>query len=179
MTWYAVTLSDTISIPLLSAIFTAVGVIGKIMIDTWRGAIRAKADIARVEHVDVPQAQAQSWIELFKIANDTALSLKADVAKLEKRLDDQDEEHRIELADRDKRYNELAELQRETSGSLRRLRSYVVIVTNLLNEHGIAFPPMPDEDTAPERRSPTVSVVADAVIMKADLDPIDKKEMKK
>lgn len=154
---HAVTVTDTVSVPLLTACATAVGVIGKTMLDAWRASARAKADVAKVEQVDVPAQQAQGWVDLFRIANDTAMRLQGDVAKLEKRLDDQDEEHRVELAERDRHYTELAELQRETAGSLRRLRSYVVVVTNLLNEHGIAFPPMPDEDVAPERRTPTVT----------------------
>lgn len=172
MTWFAVTVSDTISVPLLTALATAVGVIGKTMLDAWRGSIKARSDAERVAQVDVPQAQAQGWVELFRIANDTAIRQSGEIAVLGKRLDDQDEEHRLELAERDQRYNELAELQHETSGSLRRLRSYVVVVTNLLNEHGIAFPPMPDEDVAPERRSPTVSVLGDDLKHSANLDPI-------
>lgn len=143
-------LTNNVSITLLASIFTALGVAGSRLLDAWR----AKA---RVDRVDVPQVQAQGWVELFKVANDSAMRLTADVAKLEKRLDDQDEEHRIELADRDQRYAELAQMHSETAGSLRRLRSYVIVVTNLLNEHGIAFPPMPDEDVAPERRTPTIT----------------------
>lgn len=132
-------LTNTVSVPLLASVFTAIGVAGARLLDAWR----AKS---RVDRVDVPQAQAQGWVEMFRIANDNALRLQKDVGKLEKRLDDQDEEHRVELVSRDLRYSELAELQRNTAGSLKRLRAYVVVVTNLLSTNDIAFPPMPDED---------------------------------
>ena len=173
MTILAVSVTETISLPMLTALATAVGVIGKTMLDSWRGSIRAKADMSRVQQVDVPQAQAQGWVEMFTIVHDATLRLTGDVAKLEKRLDDQDEEHRLELAERDARYRVLAQLQSDTAGSLRRLRSYVVIVTNLLNEHGIAFPPMPDEDGSPERRTPmTVTVLGEDLKQSVNIDSI-------
>lgn len=144
------TITDTISIPFLVACATAIGAIVTKLLDAWH-------EKARVERVDVPEVQAQGWVEMFKIANETSHRLQADVAKLERRLDDQDEEHRVELAERASQYSELSDLQRETAGSLRRLRAYVVVVTGLLAERGIPFPPMPDEDVASERRTPTVT----------------------
>lgn len=134
--------------------------------------IRAQADVEleaareRLSVVDGPATNAEAWSSVFEVTHRTMLSLQADVARLEQRLNDQDHEHRLELAERDEQARSREEMLVHTADALRRLRSYVSVVTRLLSEHDIPFPqpPVDVDEIAPERRSLTAPATVTAIL---------------
>lgn len=128
--------------------------------------LRSRGDAQRIADVEAPATAATAWSAVFEVTHRTMLSLQGDVARLEQRLDDQDLEHRRELEERDAVMQHRERALQDTADSLRRLRSYVTILTTLLADNGIAFPPPPaDADTiAPERRSLTAPGTVTAVV---------------
>lgn len=134
--------------------------------------VRAKADVEleaareRLAVVDGPATNAEAWSSVFEVTHRTMLALQADVARLEQRLNDQDHEHRLELAERDEQARTREEMLVHTADALRRLRSYVSVVTRLLAEHDIPFPAPPRDvdEVAPERRSLTAPATVTAIL---------------
>lgn len=131
-----------------------------------KAAVELEAARARLAVVDGPATNAEAWSSVFEVTHRTMLSLQADVARLEQRINDQDHEHRLELDELATRGKVREMALEHTADSLRRLRSYTSVITTLLAEHGIAFPPPPPdvEQVAPERRNLTARGVVTAII---------------
>jgi hypothetical protein len=122
-----------------------------------RAIVELAAERERISTVEGPAANADAWSAVFKVTHETMLSLQADVARLEQRVNDQENEHRVELQERDARERRRELDLQHTADSLRRVRSYVSVVTQLLADNDIAFPNPPKDldEVALERRSLT------------------------
>lgn len=140
---------------LIGAAVTAMAAIGGAYLKTW-------TDRRRIDKVEAPTTAADAWAKVFEVTHQTMLDMRGDIARLEQRLNDQDEEHRIELIERDRVMTAREQALQHCSDALRRLRSYVAVVTDLLIKNGIAFPPPPEDidEVAPERRVPVPTVTA-------------------
>lgn len=137
----------------MGALGTMIGIVAKVYVDR-----------RRVDTVEAPTAQADAWQQVFEITSRQLTDLHTEVGRLQQRLDDQDHEHRVEREEWSTRELTLRAGIDQATASVRSLRSYVVILQAVLDEHRVAYPPMPvDEVVAPERRSPVVSVDAGSI----------------
>lgn len=134
---------------------TGLAAVGGAYLKTW-------TDRRRIDQVEAPTSAADAWAKVFEVTHSTMLDMRGDIARLEQRLNDQDEEHRMELIEREGVIRAREQALQHCSDALRRLRSYVAVVTDLLIKNNITFPPPPDDidEVAPERRVPVPTVTA-------------------
>ena len=120
-------------------------------------AIKAWVDGKRVDQVDGPRTTNEAWRVIFDTMQEQISALGRRVAGLEVDLRSAHDT----IAERDRTIAERDAMIDHTNSVLRRLRSYVALVTSLLAQHSIPFPPAPDDDgLAPERRGAIAATVA-------------------
>lgn len=137
-------MTDPITYGIVGAAIAAVGTV-------LGAAAKAWVDGKRVDQVEGPRTTNEAWRVIFDTMQEQISSLGRRIASVEHDLQSAHDT----IAERDRTIAERDSTIEHGNATIRKLRSYVSVITALLSRHHIPYPDPPaDDGTAPERREP-------------------------